>query len=169
MISTGSEPVIPPIPGLRELDGVWTNREATGLREVPGRLLVLGAGPVGVEMAQAVRRMGASVAIVEGMDHVLAREPKPLGDALGAALSDEGIELHFGQHASEARRDGDDYVLAFPDGKELRGDRLLVATGRRPRAAGHRTRHRGHRARAGEESRWTRGCPPDRACGRSAT
>ena len=135
VISTGSEPVIPPIDGLRELGGVWTNREATGLKQVPERLLVLGGGPVGVEMAQAVSRMGASVALVEGMDHVLAREPKPLGDALGAALTAEGIELHFGQHASEARREGENYVLAFPDGKELRGDKLLVATGRRPRSA----------------------------------
>jgi pyruvate/2-oxoglutarate dehydrogenase complex dihydrolipoamide dehydrogenase (E3) component len=133
VVATGSEPVIPPVPGLRELDGVWTSREVTGLREVPHRLLVLGAGPVGVEMGQAIARMGASVAIVEGMDHVLAREPKPLGDALGAALAAEGIELRFGQHPSEARRDGDDYVLSFPRGEELRGDRLLVATGRRPR------------------------------------
>ena len=133
VISTGSEPVIPPIPGLRELDGVWTNREVTGLKAAPRRLLILGAGPVGTEMAQAMRRFGASVALVEGMDHVLPREPKPLGDALGAALAADGVELHFGQHASGARRDGDDYVLEFPDGTELRGDKLLVATGRRPR------------------------------------
>ena len=133
VLSTGSEPVIPPIPGLRELDGVWTNREVTGLKAAPRRLLILGAGPVGTEMAQAMRRFGASVVLVEGMDHVLPREPKPLGDALGAALAADGVELHFGQHASAARRDGDDYVLEFPDGTELRGDKLLVATGRRPR------------------------------------
>src|SRR5207248_9976840 len=54
VISTGSDPVIPPVPGLRELDGVWSNREVTGLKELPRRLLVLGAGPVGVEMAQAL-------------------------------------------------------------------------------------------------------------------
>ena len=72
MIATGSDPVLPPIPGLRELEGVWTNREVTALTEVPRRLLVLGGGPVGVEMAQAVSRLGASVALVEGMDHVLA-------------------------------------------------------------------------------------------------
>jgi pyruvate/2-oxoglutarate dehydrogenase complex dihydrolipoamide dehydrogenase (E3) component len=136
VVATGSEPVIPPVPGLRELDGVWTNREATGLREVPRRMLVLGGGPVGVEMAQAVARMGAEVALVEGMDHVLPREPKPLGDALGRALAAEGIELRFGQHASAARRERGEYVLAFPDGAELRGDRLLVATGRRPRIDG---------------------------------
>jgi pyruvate/2-oxoglutarate dehydrogenase complex dihydrolipoamide dehydrogenase (E3) component len=136
VIATGSEPVSPPIPGLAELEGVWTNREATALTDVPRRLLILGAGAIGVEMAQVVRRMGAEVAIVEGMDHVLPREPRALGDALGEALAGEGIELRFGQYAAAARRDGDDYVLDFPDGGELRGDRLLVATGRRPRVVG---------------------------------
>ncbi len=136
VLATGSEAIVPPVPGLRELEGVWTNREATAMTEVPRRLLVLGAGPVGVEMAQATARMGASVALVEGMGHVLPREPKPLGDALGEALGDEGIELRFGEHATAAGREGDEYVLEFPDGSELRGDRLLVATGRRPRAEG---------------------------------
>jgi pyruvate/2-oxoglutarate dehydrogenase complex dihydrolipoamide dehydrogenase (E3) component len=135
VIATGSDPVIPPVDGLRELDGMWTNREVTDLKAVPRRMLVLGGGPVGVEMAQAVRRLGAEVALVEGSDHVLPREPKPLGDGLGKALTDEGIELRFGQHASAARRDGDDFVLEFEDGTELRGDRLLIATGRRPRTA----------------------------------
>ena len=136
VIAAGSEPVIPPVPGLGELEGVWTNREATGLTQVPRRLLVLGGGPVGVEMAQAIARMGAAVTLVEAADHVLAREPKPLGDALGEALRADGIELCFGQHASAARRDGRDYVLEFADRPELRGDRLLVATGRRPRTEG---------------------------------
>jgi pyruvate/2-oxoglutarate dehydrogenase complex dihydrolipoamide dehydrogenase (E3) component len=133
VIATGSDPVMPPIDGLRELDGVWTNREATGAKEVPERLLVLGGGPVGVELAQAFGRMGASVVIVEGMQHILPREPKPLGHALGESLSAEGVELCFGQHASRVRRDGRDYVLEFPERGELRGDRLLVATGRRAR------------------------------------
>jgi pyruvate/2-oxoglutarate dehydrogenase complex dihydrolipoamide dehydrogenase (E3) component len=136
VVATGSEAIVPPVPGLVELEDVWTNREVTALTEVPGRMLVLGGGPVGVEMAQAVFRLGASVTLVEGMDHVLPREPKPLGDALGEALEAEGIKLHFGQHATAARRDGGDYVLELPDGKELRGDRLLVATGRRPRVDG---------------------------------
>jgi pyruvate/2-oxoglutarate dehydrogenase complex dihydrolipoamide dehydrogenase (E3) component len=133
VIATGSDPVIPPVPGLRELDGVWTNREVTALTEVPRRMLVLGGGPVGVEMAQAVRRLGASVALVEGMDHVLPREPKPLGDALGTALEADGIELHFGEQATAVRHEGGDYVIEFAGREELRGDRLLVATGRRPR------------------------------------
>jgi pyruvate/2-oxoglutarate dehydrogenase complex dihydrolipoamide dehydrogenase (E3) component len=135
VIATGSDPVMPPIPGLAETEGVWTNREVTGLTDVPRRLLVLGGGPVGVEMAQAVRRMGAEVALVEGMDHVLPREPKPLGEALGGALSGEGIELCFGQHASAVRVEDGEYVLEFPERDELRGDRLLVATGRRARVA----------------------------------
>jgi pyruvate/2-oxoglutarate dehydrogenase complex dihydrolipoamide dehydrogenase (E3) component len=133
VIATGSDPVILPVPGLRELDGVWTNRGVTALTEVPRRLLVLGGGPVGVEMAQAVHRMGASVAIVEGMDHLLPREPKPLGDALGIALAADGIELHFGEQVAGVRRGGDEYILEFAGREELRGDRLLVATGRRAR------------------------------------
>jgi pyruvate/2-oxoglutarate dehydrogenase complex dihydrolipoamide dehydrogenase (E3) component len=136
VIATGSDPVIPPVPGLRELDGVWTNREATGLTEVPRRLLVLGGGPVGVEMSQAIARMGASVALVEGMDHVLPREPKPLGDALGSALAADGIELCFGEHATGVRREDGDFVVEFAGRDELRGDRLLVATGRRAHTDG---------------------------------
>lgn len=136
VVATGSDPVIPPVPGLRELAGVWTSREVTALTEIPRRLLVLGAGPVGVEMAQALVRLGASVALVEGDEHVLPREPRALGEAVGEALAADGVELCLGQHASAARRDGQEYVLEFPDGSELRGDRLLVATGRRPRVDG---------------------------------
>jgi pyruvate/2-oxoglutarate dehydrogenase complex dihydrolipoamide dehydrogenase (E3) component len=136
VLATGSEPVIPPVPGLRELDGLWTNREATGLTELPRRLLVLGGGPVGLELGQALARMGAEVAIVEGAERLLAREPAPLGEAVATALAADGIELHLGMHAAAARRDGDDYLLQLADGTELRGDRLLVSTGRRPRTAG---------------------------------
>jgi pyruvate/2-oxoglutarate dehydrogenase complex dihydrolipoamide dehydrogenase (E3) component len=133
VLATGSDAVIPPVPGLRDLDGVWTNREVTGMKAVPRRLLILGGGPVGAEMAQAVRRLGGEVALVEGASHVLAREPKPLGDALGVELRKDGIELYLGQHAGAARRDGEEYVLTLDDGTELRGDKLLVATGRAPR------------------------------------
>ena len=136
IIATGSDPVIPPVPGLRELEGIWTNREVTGMKTVPRRLLILGGGPVGAEMAQAVRRLGGEVALVEGAEHVLAREPAPLGHALGEVLRRDGIDLQLGVHATGARRDGDDYVLELDNGRELRGDHLLIATGRRPRTAG---------------------------------
>jgi pyruvate/2-oxoglutarate dehydrogenase complex dihydrolipoamide dehydrogenase (E3) component len=136
VLANGAEPVIPPIPGLRELDGLWTNREATGMKAVPRRLLVLGGGPVGVELAQAVRRFGGDVTLVDAAEHVLAHEPAALGEALGEVLRRDGIELVLGARTAAARRDGEDYVLELDDGRELRGDRLLVATGRRPRVAG---------------------------------
>src|SRR4051812_39952387 len=136
VLANGADPVMPPVPGLREIDGVWTSREATSMKAVPRRLLILGGGPVGVEMAQAVRRLGGEAAVIDMAEHVLGREPAPLGEALGEALRRDGIELALSANATAARRDGEDYVLEFDDGRELRGDRLLVATGRRPRVLG---------------------------------
>ncbi|HEY6596012.1 MAG TPA: NAD(P)/FAD-dependent oxidoreductase [Asanoa sp.] len=136
VVATGADPVVPPIPGLRGLPGVWTNREVTGMKAIPRRLLILGGGPVGVEMAQAVRRLGGEVVVVEGAGRVLAREPAPLGEALGELLRADGVELLLGVHATAAWQDGADYLLALDNGGELRGDRLLVATGRRPRVDG---------------------------------
>ena len=136
VVATGSDPVVPPVPGLSDLEGVWSNREATGMKAVPRRLLILGGGPVGAEMAQAVRRLGGEVALVEGADHVLGREPAPLGQALGEVLQSDGVELILGVQATAARRDAEEYVLTLGDGRELRGDHLLVATGRRPRVDG---------------------------------
>jgi dihydrolipoamide dehydrogenase len=136
VLANGADPVIPPIPGLRELDGVWTNREATGMKAVPRRLIVLGGGPVGTELAQAVRRFGGEVVVIERGERVLAREAAPLGAALGEVLRRDGIELILGVGAAGARREGEHYVIALEDGREVRGDKLLVATGRRPRVEG---------------------------------
>jgi dihydrolipoamide dehydrogenase len=136
VVATGSAPIAPPVPGLGDLEGVWGTREATSMKAVPRRLLVLGGGSAGVEIAQIVRRLGGEAVLVEGADRVIPREPAPLGEALAEALRRDGIELVLGMHASAARRDGAEYVLAFEDGRELRGDRLLVATGRRPRVQG---------------------------------
>jgi dihydrolipoamide dehydrogenase len=102
VLATGSDPVVPPVAGLRELEGIWTNREVTGMKAVPRRLLILGGGPVGAEMAQAVRRLGGEVALAEAAGHVLAREPAPLGEALGEALRRDGIELLLGVYAAAA-------------------------------------------------------------------
>src|SRR4051812_7884988 len=136
VVATGADPVVPPVPGLRELDGLWTNREVTGMKAVPRRMLVLGGGAVGVEMAQAVCRLGGEVALVESAANVLSREAAPLGEALGEVLRRDGIELALGVQATAARREGEEYVLVLDDGRELRGERLLVATGRRPRVDG---------------------------------
>ena len=133
VLANGADPVIPPVPGLRDLDGVWTSREVTSMKAIPKRLVILGGGPVGAEMAQAVRRFGGEVAVVDMADHLIGREPAPLGAALGEVLSDEGVELVLSTNVSGARRDGEDYVLELDGGRELRGERLLVATGRRPR------------------------------------
>jgi dihydrolipoamide dehydrogenase len=136
VLANGAEPVIPPVAGLRELDGVWTNREATAMTSVPRRLLILGAGPVGVEMAQAVCRLGGEAVLIDRGDHVLAREPAALGQGLGEVLRRDGVELALSAATTLARRDGEEYVLELEDGRELRGDRLLVATGRRARVDG---------------------------------
>ncbi|MEO8696472.1 MAG: NAD(P)/FAD-dependent oxidoreductase [Acidimicrobiales bacterium] len=135
VIATGSEPVLPPIAGLSRLDGVWGSREATSMTAVPQRLLVLGGGPTGLELAQALHRLGSAVALLEAAEHVLPREPATLGAALGDALRRDGIDLVLGATAAAVRRDGADYVIELDDGRALRGDRLLVATGRRPRVA----------------------------------
>ncbi len=136
VVATGSTPIRPAIPGLSELQGVWGTREATGLKAVPRRLLVLGAGSAGVELAQVVRRLGGQVVLIAGGDRILPREPAAVGVALGDSLRREGIELMLGKRTIGARRDGDDYVLQFEGGTDVRGDRLLVSTGRRPRVDG---------------------------------
>lgn len=135
VIASGSDPVIPPVEGLEGLDGAWTNREATETKEVPERLLILGAGPVGVELGQAFSRLGSSVVIVERDDRVLAKEHPSAGEALARALEREGIELRLGATAKRAGRHGDGFSLTLAGGEELRGDRLLVATGRKPRSS----------------------------------
>jgi dihydrolipoamide dehydrogenase len=136
VVATGADAFVPPVPGLRELDGVWGTSEATAMKAVPRRLIVLGGGPAGVELAQVVRRLGGEVALVEAAKRVLSREPAPLGEALGEALRRDGIELALGAQAIAASREGEDFVLGLDDGRELRGDRLLVATGRHPRVDG---------------------------------
>lgn len=136
VLANGADPFVPPVPGLRELDGVWGTSQATGMKAVPRRLVVLGGGAAGVELAQVVRRLGGEVAVVEGAKQVLAREPAPLGEALGESLRRDGIELVLGVQATSAARDGEDFVLELEDGRQLRGDQLLVATGRRPRVEG---------------------------------
>jgi pyruvate/2-oxoglutarate dehydrogenase complex dihydrolipoamide dehydrogenase (E3) component len=133
VLANGAAPFVPPVPGLRELDGVWGTREATSMKAVPSHLLVIGGGPAGVELSQAVNRLGGSATVIDGAAHLLAREPAPLGEALGEELRAEGIETVLGVQVTAARRDGEDFVLDLDDGRVARGDRLLVATGRRPR------------------------------------
>ena len=135
LISTGSDPVIPPIEGLREA-GYWTNREATALTEIPESVVVLGGGPVGIELAQFLRRFGSEVALVQGSDRLAEREDPRVSELLEESLRADGIAVHTGVQAQRAGLDGEQRVLSLSDGSDVRGQRLIVAVGRRPRAAG---------------------------------
>jgi pyruvate/2-oxoglutarate dehydrogenase complex dihydrolipoamide dehydrogenase (E3) component len=138
VLATGTVPLVPPIPGLGEARP-WDNRSATAAKEVPRRLLVLGGGAVGVELAQGFRRLGAEeVTVVEGADRLLAREEPFAGEEVEAAFEAEGIGVITGAKMVAARRDGDDgpVVATLEGGRELVGDELLVAVGRRPATAG---------------------------------
>jgi pyruvate/2-oxoglutarate dehydrogenase complex dihydrolipoamide dehydrogenase (E3) component len=135
VVATGASPIIPGIPGLSELAGIWTNREATGMKAVPRRLVVLGGGPSAWSWP---RRSGgwAEKWSSPRTTSTSCRAVAQLGQALGEVLRSDGIELVLGPRAVAARREGADYVLTLDDGQEPRGDKLLVATGRRPRVHG---------------------------------
>jgi pyruvate/2-oxoglutarate dehydrogenase complex dihydrolipoamide dehydrogenase (E3) component len=131
VLATGSDPIVPPVDGLRDVD-YWTNRGATGMKEVPESIVVLGGGPVGVELAQALRRFGARVALIEG-SRLLGREGRGAGEAIGQQLESEGIELHLGVHAKQVGADGGAMTVTLDDGATITAEKILVATGRSPR------------------------------------
>ncbi len=124
---------IPPIPGLADARP-WDNRDITAAKDVPRRLLVLGGGAIGLEMAQAFRRLGTDeVAVIEVAPRLLAREEPFAGEEVRVALEAEGIAIHTGVTVTEVRRDAAGAVsMSLGDGSELVGDELLVAAGRRP-------------------------------------
>jgi pyruvate/2-oxoglutarate dehydrogenase complex dihydrolipoamide dehydrogenase (E3) component len=135
VLATGSGPVVPPVPGLAEARP-WDNRGATAANQVPGRLVVLGGGPVGCELAQAFRRLGSQeVTVVVRGGGLLAREEPFAGREVEAAFEAEGIAVRTRTEVASARRDqpGGPVTLTLGDGAELAGDELLVAAGRRPR------------------------------------
>ncbi|MEV0793445.1 NAD(P)/FAD-dependent oxidoreductase [Kribbella sp. NPDC050459] len=136
VVATGADPVIPPVPGLQELPGVWTNRDVTGLVEVPDRLIVLGGGATGVEMSQALARMGATVTLLERGEHLLPREPRAIGEAVATTLTADGVDVRVGTGAERVALAGSTYVVDLSDATQVTGDRILVATGRRPRVDG---------------------------------
>lgn len=134
VVATGSSAVIPPVEGLRDI-AVWDSRDVTSAEDVPRRLLVLGGGVVGVEMAQAFRRLGAAeVTIVEMADRLLPAEEPFVDEQLREAFDAEGIAVRVGATAVSADRDGVDgpVALTLDDGTVLEADEILVATGRRP-------------------------------------
>ena len=137
VVATGSSSAVPPIDGLRDIH-IWDNRDITSAKEVPPRLLVLGGGAVGVEMAQVWRSFGSQeVTVVEAMDRVLPMEEAFVGTELKAALEAQGISVITGVRMVAASRLGYDgpVTATLEDGRELVGDEILVSVGRRPKTA----------------------------------
>ncbi len=135
VIATGSRPVVPPIPGLDEA-GYLTHESALDLDVLPRRLLILGAGPVGLEFAQIFNRLGSQVTVIELLDSVLPNEEAELADELRRILEGEGIAFLLGHEAVAATRvdGGRELELRTASGSRTRiaGDEILVATGMRP-------------------------------------
>ncbi len=134
-VATGSEALIPPIDGLDSIE-YWTNRDATKASEAPEKLIVLGGGAVGVEMAQAWRTLGSEVALIEGAERVLGKNEPFASEQVADGLRERGIDLHLDSKATSVRGDGGGVVIELEGGEEVRGTQLLVAVGRRPRLDG---------------------------------
>jgi pyruvate/2-oxoglutarate dehydrogenase complex dihydrolipoamide dehydrogenase (E3) component len=131
VIANGGTAAIPPIEGLNKV-AYWTNRQAAIPRELPERLVVLGGGAVGVELAQAFARLGSEVTVVEAGPRFLALEEPEAGAALLPHLQADGIQVLVGDPCVAVENQASDVVLHLKSGAIVSGDRLLVATGRRP-------------------------------------
>ncbi len=139
VIATGGVPFVPPIPGL-DASGYYTSETIWDIRELPSRLIVLGGGPIGSELAQAFKRFGADVTIVEQMPHLLMREDKDVIKLLTQQFEDEDIRILTSHTAVRVESEQDEHVLicAKDDGSERRVpfDAMLIAVGRKPNTAG---------------------------------
>jgi len=140
VIATGSHPALPPVEGLDTVP-YWTNETVFTQRALPARLLVLGGGPIGLELAQAFQRLGSRVTVVEFLDQILATEDTDLAEIVRGRLVVEGMEVLTGTRALRAGRRGAAITLAVAptqggEPRELEADALLVATGRQPNIEG---------------------------------
>ncbi|MFC7571247.1 FAD-dependent oxidoreductase [Klenkia terrae] len=131
VVCTGSEAAVPPLEGIDDVE-VWTAREATSAQQVPGRLVILGGGVVGVEMATAWSALGSQVTLLQRGDRLLAGQEPEAGDAVAASLRDRGVDVQLNTSVTAVRKDGDGVVVVTGAG-EVRGDQFLVAAGRRAR------------------------------------
>jgi pyruvate/2-oxoglutarate dehydrogenase complex dihydrolipoamide dehydrogenase (E3) component len=134
-LSTGSRPAVPPVEGLRET-GFITNEEIFHLTELPGSLIVLGAGAIGVELGQAMARLGAQVTLVEMAGRVLPREDEEVSATVENFLRDEGLEILLNAKAARVRRTEDGRKAVSVGTGEITADEILVATGRRANVEG---------------------------------
>ena len=135
VVCTGSEPVAPPVEGLTDVPA-WTSAEALTCPDLPRRLVVLGAGPVGCELAQIYAAFGSQVTLVESEPHVLPGEAQFTGEILGDALRRTGVDLRLGSAVVKAETTDAGLALTLADGARIEADRVLLASGRRPRLSG---------------------------------
>ena len=133
VLATGTSAFVPDLPGLADAQP-WTSREVTSMKAVPRRLVVLGGGVVSVEMAQAVKGLGAEqvVLLVRGT-RLLERMEPYAGELVADGLRETGVEIRYGASAASVRRDSGGVTVVLEDGGEVTADELLVAVGRRPR------------------------------------
>ena len=135
VIATGCEPVAPPIEGLSDIP-TWTTAQGLLSPDLPRRLLVLGGGAAGCELAQIFAAFGSQVTLIEADAGLLPGEAAFAGEILTAALRRAGVEIFLGSPATKAERTPEGLTLALQDGTRIDADRLLLATGRRPRLSG---------------------------------
>ena len=133
VIATGSSPLVPPIEGLAQVDYL-TNREIFYMDRLPGSMLVLGGGPIGIEMAQAFGRLGTSVTVIEMAPQILGKEDKDMAEAVMAVLEAEGVVFHLNSAVDAVRETGGRKIVTVTDAdgqsQQLEAEALLVAIGR---------------------------------------
>lgn len=134
IVASGARAVVPPIPGLADVD-FWTNRGFLETEALPASLLVLGGGAVGLELAQASARFGTRVTIIEGMERLLSMEEPEAGDVIRRVFHEEGLEVCTGRHAQRVSAADGVIAVELDDGRSVRGERLLVAVGRKANIA----------------------------------
>jgi dihydrolipoamide dehydrogenase len=132
VVATGSGAAMPPIPGLDTVKP-WNNRQATTAKRVPESMIVLGGGPVGSELSQAWSSLGTKVTLVEGNEHLLAREESFAGEEVAAALRENfGVDVRTGVQAEQIEAGGPGVVAKLSDGTRAEGAEILIAVGRVP-------------------------------------
>lgn len=130
VVATGTLAAVPPIPSLADTP-FWTNHDIIEAKELPSSLVILGGGAIGAELAQVMARFGVQVSVVEGLDRLLSRNEPEVGEVVRQVFEAEGIAVHTGQFASSVSHADETFTVSLPDGTDVAGEKLLVATGRR--------------------------------------
>ena len=130
VVATGTLAAVPPVNGLADTP-YWTNHDIVEVEQLPKSLIVLGGGAIGTELAQVMARFGVKVTVIEGLDRLLPRNEPEAGGLLRTVFEAEGIDVHTGSFASNVSHEDGTFTVELPDGTDIIGDELLVATGRR--------------------------------------